>query len=212
MKEGELEKVGLSVLESQGFKVEKTHPKGCDAVVSKKGKSIAVEFKLARYLQNTAKEALGQLSASKILHGTDEEWLIVDKHKLPESIFLKAMAESGIRIFGIEDKKIAEITGFLRRKKDRKKKYGYDIEKIVKMWKAMTEAGDWLHIAEISRRTGINQATVRYYINNYFAPVIEETSIVPSLKLRLVKLKPNVNINNFLQAVDSIKRIKSEIS
>lgn len=94
--------------------------------------------------------------------------------------------------------------------RDRKVRKGIDFEKLGKIWKALLEAGDWLHIAEISRRTGINQVTVRYYLNNYLAPILEETAIAPTIKLRLVKAKPNADLNGLVKALDTIKEVKSK--
>ena len=95
-------------------------------------------------------------------------------------------------------------------KRDRKVRKGIDYEKLSKIWKVMIQAGDWLHIAEISRRTGINQVTVRYYLDKYLDPVVEETKIAPSIKLRLVKVKPNANLEGLIMAKETIEEVKTK--
>lgn len=98
-----------------------------------------------------------------------------------------------------------------RRKKDRKVKKGIDYDKLVKIWNALVEAGDWMHIAGIARKTGINECTVRYYLDKYLKIGIEETRIDPKIKLRLVRIKPGVKLENILKALNLIKKVRSEI-
>jgi len=93
-------------------------------------------------------------------------------------------------------------------KRNRKVKTGFDIEKIAKIWKVLAEAGDWLHIAEISRRTNIHEATVRWYLDHYLDKAIEEERIVPKIRLRMVRLKPEMNFESFIRALRLIKEVK----
>jgi predicted DNA-binding transcriptional regulator len=94
--------------------------------------------------------------------------------------------------------------------RDRKVRKGIDYDKLSKIWRVMLESGDWLHIAEIARRSGINQVTVRYYLDKYLDPIVEETRIAPSIKLRLVKAKPNANLEGLISAKEAIEEIKTK--
>lgn len=93
-------------------------------------------------------------------------------------------------------------------KRDRRVRKGFDTYKIAKIWKALSEEGGWLHIAEIARRTKINQVTVRWYLDNYFKNIIEEQKIAPTIKIRLVRLKQGVDFIAFVRALELIKSIK----
>jgi predicted DNA-binding transcriptional regulator len=95
-------------------------------------------------------------------------------------------------------------------KRDRKVRKGFDIEKLTKIWNALAENNDWLHVAEISRRTGIDECTVRWYLDNYLKDAIDEERIVPSIRLRLLRLKPNIDLNSYVKALKFIKEIKSD--
>lgn len=95
-------------------------------------------------------------------------------------------------------------------KRDRKIRKGFDIEKLTKIWNALAQSGDWLHIAEISRRTNIDEATVRWYLNHYLKNAIDEERIVPFIRLRLVKLKPNIDINSYIKALNFIEEVKTD--
>ncbi len=93
-------------------------------------------------------------------------------------------------------------------RRDRKIKKGVDYEKITKIWNALAESGDWLHIAEISRRTKINRVTVGWYIDHYFKNFIEEQTIIPSIKLRLVKLKHDADFKKLIKSIEVLNSIK----
>jgi len=94
-------------------------------------------------------------------------------------------------------------------KRDRKVKNGFDIEKIAKIWKVLEDSGDWLHIAEISRRTCIDECTVRWYLDRYLNKAIDEERIGPKIKLRLVKLKNDIEFESFIKALSFINEIKN---
>jgi len=98
-----------------------------------------------------------------------------------------------------------------KHKKARKVQKGIDYEKLVKIWNALVEAGDWIHIAGIARKTGINECTVRWYLDKYLKIGIDETRIYPKIKLRLVKVKPGIKLENIVKALNSIKQIRTEI-
>jgi len=93
-------------------------------------------------------------------------------------------------------------------RRDRRTFSGFDSQKLARIWKVLADSGDWLHIAEIARRSGINQATVRWYINHYFKQVVEEQRIAPSIRLRVVRLKPGADFAGLVRALEFIKAVK----
>ena len=94
-------------------------------------------------------------------------------------------------------------------KRDRKVRSGFDIEKLTKIWNVLAENKDWIHIAEISRRTDIDECTVRWYLDHYLKNAIEEERIVPTIRLRLVRIKPGLEIGSYIKALKFIKEVKS---
>lgn len=94
-------------------------------------------------------------------------------------------------------------------KRDRKVRRGFDIEKLTKIWNVLAQNGDWLHIAEISRRVNIHEATVRWYLDRYLKDAINEERIVPTIRLRMVKLKSNIDLNSYVKALNFIKEVKT---
>lgn len=92
-------------------------------------------------------------------------------------------------------------------KRDRKVRKGVDYTKLAKIWRVLAEA-DWLHVAEISRRTGINECTVRFYLDRYFGKVAEEQRIVPQIRLRLVRLKPGTDFGMLVKMIQTLKQIR----
>ena len=95
-------------------------------------------------------------------------------------------------------------------KHDRKIQKGIDYSKLSKIWYVLAEAGDWLHVAEISRRTNIDESTIRWYLDHYLDKAVEETKIHPKVKLRMVKLRPRMDLQRFIEALEYIRRTKSK--
>lgn len=95
-------------------------------------------------------------------------------------------------------------------KRDRKVRKGFDIKKITKIWNVLAQNGDWLHVAEISRRTNIHEATVRWYLDRYLKNAIDEERIVPSIRLRMVKLKPNIDLSSYVKALKFIEKVRTD--
>ncbi len=87
---------------------------------------------------------------------------------------------------------------------------GIDYKKLARIFLVLKEANDWMHIAEIARRAQLNQATTRWYIDHYLKNVVEETVIHPKIRIRLIKLKPNISFKNLTMALETLKRIRSE--
>ncbi|MFQ6020416.1 MAG: hypothetical protein ACE5J4_00105 [Candidatus Aenigmatarchaeota archaeon] len=94
-------------------------------------------------------------------------------------------------------------------KRNRGVRKGFDPKKLAKIWNVLAEAGDWLHVADISRRTGIHEATVRWYLDHYLQKAIDEERIVPNIRLRLVKLKPGVDLKSYIKALKMIEKVKT---
>ena len=97
-------------------------------------------------------------------------------------------------------------------KHNRKVQKGIDYSKLSKIWYVLSEAGDWLHIAEISRRTNIDESTVRWYLDHYLDKAVEETKIHPKVKLRMVRLKPEMDLKSYIKALEAIKSTKDHLS
>jgi len=95
-------------------------------------------------------------------------------------------------------------------KKDRKVRKGFDIEKIAKIWKVLNERNDWMYINEIARESGINEVTVRWYLDHYFQKFIEERKLSESIRVRFVKLKENISLENMIKTIKIIKSVKHD--
>jgi hypothetical protein len=95
-------------------------------------------------------------------------------------------------------------------KRNRKVRRGFDIEKLTKIWNVLAENNNWLHVAEISRRTHIDECTIRWYLDNYLKDAIDEERIVPSIRLRLIRLKAGLSLESYINALNYIKEIKSD--
>jgi len=64
------------------------------------------------------------------------------------------------------------------------------IKKIGKILIVLKESGDWIHLREISRRTGIHHQTVSEILDKYLNQFILTQNLNEyGLKLKLVKLK-----------------------
>ena len=69
---------------------------------------------------------------------------------------------------------------------------------IAKIYKCLAESPDWLWIREIARRTGLNHKTVSRLLDNYFSHFINERPMEQPFRVRLVKLKENVTLENIM--------------
>jgi predicted transcriptional regulator len=94
-------------------------------------------------------------------------------------------------------------------KRDRTVRKGIDYEKLIKIWRVL-EANESLYVAQISRMTQIPEPTVRYYLDRYLDKAVINTRISPTVKLRLVKLKPGMRIEDYLKALELIQSRKSQ--
>ncbi len=209
MNEKDFESNIIKALEDKGFDIVNLHPSAIDIIAEKENKKVAIEVKHADGLglKLMISKAFGQIMAAKVLHKADEYWIIVNDY-LSNSDYIKVIKENGIRIFVFKDNDFIEQNKFEPNHKNRQVRKGMDVKKFTAIWKVLEEAGDWLHINEIARRSGVNEVTVRYYINNYFTNAIKDQRINDKIKLRLIKLKDNVSIDShlrFLKVMTSIK-------
>jgi hypothetical protein len=51
---------------------------------------------------------------------------------------------------------------------------------------------------------------VRWYIDKYLKDAVMEQTVAPTVKLRLVKLKPNLDLASYIRALKLIENIKNE--
>ncbi|MFH0830111.1 MAG: restriction endonuclease [Candidatus Aenigmatarchaeota archaeon] len=195
------------VLQGLGYKT--NHPrKGVDFIAEKGDVKVAVEVKEDTELKAVLGKALGQLLAAKTLNETSEEWLVLRPQKLFESPYFDAMRENGIKVFILNGQDLIEVKQFLSYKHDRKMRRGVDKDKLVRIWRAL-EGGEWLHIAEIARRTGIHECTVRWYLNRHLNQAIDEQNVLPAgIRLRLVRLKQGTDLVGYMKARKAIEEIK----
>jgi len=91
--------------------------------------------------------------------------------------------------------------------RDRKVRRGLDREKLVRIWKVL-ESGEWLHIAEIARQAGLNECTVRWYLNQYLNQAVEQQQIAPTIRLRMVRLKAGMDLVGYMTAMKTIAEVK----
>jgi len=96
-----------------------------------------------------------------------------------------------------------------RHRKNRTIRKGVDYQKLKKIWQTLAESGDWLHINEISRRTGINNVTVRWYIDHYLTNEIEEQKLSGTIRVRFIRLRTTANLTNLLRYLKTVEKIKN---
>lgn len=83
-------------------------------------------------------------------------------------------------------------------------------ENIAKIYKCLAETTDWLWIREIARRTGLNHKTVSRLLDKYFSHFIDERYMEQPFKVRLVRLRENVTLENIMTLAtirDKLKEI-----
>ncbi|MCD6476566.1 MAG: hypothetical protein J7K26_00160 [Candidatus Aenigmarchaeota archaeon] len=100
-------------------------------------------------------------------------------------------------------------------KRNRTIRRGIDYVKLRKIWKILEIARDkntWLYVAQISKVTNIHESTIRYYLNKYLNRAIEKNpSIPPGIKLRQIRLKPGILLENYINALEHIENRKKSL-
>jgi len=76
-----------------------------------------------------------------------------------------------------------------------------ELENVIKIAKCLEESkNSWLWYREIARRCRLNHKTVSRLIKNHLKEsVIEQEGVEPFVKIKMVKIKPGVSINNVLR-------------
>lgn len=95
------------------------------------------------------------------------------------------------------------------KKKNRTVAKGIDFNKVMKIWAVLKDAGDWIHINEISRRARMNNVTVRWYLDKYFQTEIEEQRMTEKIKLRFARLKSTSNLPGFIRFLKTKEAIQN---
>jgi hypothetical protein len=80
-------------------------------------------------------------------------------------------------------------------------------ENIARIVRCLQDAGGWLWFREIARRTGLHHKTVSRLIDKHLSPFVEE-QVFEALKLRMVRLKPEVYLNGVLKFIRIKERLK----
>jgi DNA-binding IclR family transcriptional regulator len=85
------------------------------------------------------------------------------------------------------------------------------IKKIGKILLVLKESEDWLHLREISRRTGIHHQTVSEILDKYLNQFILTQNLNEyGLKLKLVKIKDKkVDLKGVITYLKYMKKVNS---
>jgi len=91
-----------------------------------------------------------------------------------------------------------------------------ELENVIKIVKCLEQSKNtWLWYREIARRCNINHKTVSRLIEKYLKEsVIQQEGVEPFVKIKMVKIKPGVSINNILrflavkQKIESVRNMK----
>lgn len=79
---------------------------------------------------------------------------------------------------------------------------------VAKIYKCLVSSKDWLWIREIARRTGLNHKTVSRILSNYFSHFIDERVLESPFRVRLIKLKEDVKLENIYTYIILKEKIK----
>ena len=80
------------------------------------------------------------------------------------------------------------------------------IKNVIKIVKCLESEGGWTWIRQIARKTGLHHKTVSRLIDNHLNMFFETQGMEP-FKLRMVKLKPNTDINGILRYLSVKEKI-----
>lgn len=86
-----------------------------------------------------------------------------------------------------------------------------ELENVIKIAKCLEQSKNtWLWYREIARRCGLNHKTVSRLIDKYLKEsVIGQEGVEPFVKIRMVKIKPGVSVNNILRYIQVKLKIES---
>lgn len=76
-----------------------------------------------------------------------------------------------------------------------------ELENVIKIVKCLDQSKNtWLWYREIGRRCGLNHKTVSRLIGKYLKEsIIEQEGVEPFVKIKMVKIRPDVSINGILR-------------
>ena len=86
-----------------------------------------------------------------------------------------------------------------------------ELENVIRIVKCLEQSkNSWLWYREIARRCRLNHKTVSRLINKYLKEsVTEQEGVEPFVKIKMVKIKPGVSINNVLRYLAVKQKIES---
>lgn len=86
-----------------------------------------------------------------------------------------------------------------------------ELQNVIKIVKCLEEARDtWLWYREIGRRCGLNHKTVSRLIEKYLKEsVTEQEGVEPFVKIRMVRIKPNANLNSIFRYLSVKQKIEN---
>jgi hypothetical protein len=79
---------------------------------------------------------------------------------------------------------------------------------LLKIVNYLNEKKDWSWIREIARKTNLHHKTVSRLITNHLQAIIEEQTLEP-FKIKMVKLKPNIDIKSVYRFLTLKERLES---
>ena len=79
---------------------------------------------------------------------------------------------------------------------------------IAKIYKCLANAKDWLWLREIARRTNLNHKTVGRILDKYFSHFIDERILETPFRVRLIKLKEGVSLENIYTFIILKEKLK----
>lgn len=81
-------------------------------------------------------------------------------------------------------------------------------ENIIKIVKCLKQSEDgWLWIREISRRTDLHHKTVSRLIDKHLSMFLDVQTMEP-FNVKMIKLKPNTDINGIFKFLSMIEKIE----
>ncbi|MBI2543003.1 MAG: hypothetical protein HYW24_02350 [Candidatus Aenigmarchaeota archaeon] len=86
-----------------------------------------------------------------------------------------------------------------------------ELENVIRVVKCLEESRtSWLWYREIGRRCNLNHKTVSRLIDKYLREsIIEQEGVEPFLKIKMVRIKPGVNVNSILRYMEIKRKIES---
>lgn len=86
-----------------------------------------------------------------------------------------------------------------------------EVESVIKIVKCLEQSkNSWLWYREIARRCGLNHKTVSRLLNKHLKEsIIEQEGVEPFVKIKMVRIKPGINVNSILRYMSVKQKIES---